>query len=380
MKWPGIAFSYPKEVILVKITCIAWLVAKIMSYKVWISDRYFPVAPIFDFLSLPNQLHLILYVLSLIGIGAITLFPSKKILLVSVIVIELFSCLLDYMRWQPWEYQYLLTLIFFLFAKDRKQFLSLLTFLLAATYIFSGIHKFSGSFLYTFWDRIILYRLLGLSYNELMNPLIHYSGLTLSVIEVAIGVGILFFRTGKYFAPLAIIMHLIIVLFFGPSGLNYNIIIFPWNLAMIALVGVLFYKNTVPNFSLSFFKSRFNVATFLLVGIMPVLCFFGRWDDYLSFNLYSGNIKTLVVCVKDVEGYPELKPYRSTQRSSMYCDDAYLINTTTWALDELKVPVYPEERVFKILQDRFNKKYPNVKNTFVYYCYPYQNENIKEVP
>ena len=380
MKWSGITVSYPKEVVLVKITCIAWLIAKIISFKVWTADRYFPVAPVFDFLSFPNQFHLILYALSLIGIASIMLFPNKKIILGVVIVIELFSCLLDYMRWQPWEYQYLLTLIFFLFAKDRKQFLSLLTFLLAATYIFSGIHKFSGSFLHSFWDNFVLYRLLGLSYGAAMNPLIHYPGLILSVIEVGIGIGMLFFRPKKYFALLAMMMHLFIILIFGPSGLNYNIIIFPWNLAMMALVGVVFCKNVAPNFSLSFFRSKFNTAVFLLIGILPMLCFFGRWDDYLSFNLYSGNIKTLVICVDDVQGYPELEQYQSTYKNKRYCDDRYSINTTIWALDELKVAVYPEERVFKILQERFNQKYPSVKNTFVYYRYPYQNENIKEVP
>ena len=379
MKWRGITVFYPKEVILIKITCIAWLIAKIISFKVWTTDRYFPVAPVFDFLSFPNEFHLFLFALSLIGITSILFFPNKKILLIGVIIIELFSCSLDYMRWQPWEYQYLLTLFFFLLTKDKKQFLSLLTFLLASTYIFSGIHKFSGSFLYTFWDKIVLYRLFGLSYNEFMNPLYHYSGLVLSVVEVAIGLGILFVRTRKYFALLAIIMHLIIVLIFGPSGLNFNIIIFPWNLAMIALVGVLFYKNTEPNFSLSFFRSKFNTAIFILVGVMPVLCIFGKWDDYLSFNLYSGNIKTLVVCVEDVEEYPQLKPYQSTSRSSMYCNDSYLINTTTWALDELKVPVYPEERVFRKLQESFERKYPKVKKTFVYYTYPYGNKNIRLV-
>jgi len=379
MKWPGIAFSYPKEVILVKITCIAWLIAKIISYKVWIADRYFPVAPVFDFLSLPNEFHLFLFVISLIGITSAFFFPSKKFLLLSVIIIEMLSCLLDYMRWQPWEYQYLLTFVFFFFSKDRKQFFLLLTFLLAATYIFSGIHKFSGSFLYSFWDRTILHTLLDLPYSIIKKPLVHYSGLILSAIEIFIGVGILFSRHRRYISFLAILMHLFIAILYGPFGLNYNIIIFPWNLAMIGLVLVLFYKNTQINFSLFFFKNKLNVIILLLLGVMPALSLFGKWDDYLSFNLYSGNTRTLAICVDDVQEYPELEKHKSKGRSTKFCNNAYLINTTTWALDELKVPVYPEERVFKILHDRFNQKYPNVKNTFVYYCYPYKNENIREV-
>lgn len=283
------------------------------------------------------------------------------------------------MRWQPWEYQYLLTLIFFLFSKDRKQFLSLVGFLIAITYIFSGLHKFSGSFLYSFWDRIILNRLLDLPYSMIKNPFVHYSGLIFSVIEIFIGVGILFFRNKKYISILAILMHLFIVLLYGPVGLNYNIIIFPWNLVMIGVVLVLFYQNVAPRFTATFFSNKLNVSVLIVIGLMPVFSFIGKWDDYLSYNLYSGNTKTLSICVDVVRGYPELEQHRSKVKSSKFCDGNYLINTTTWALDELKVPVYPEERVFKIMQDRFNAKYPNVKNTFVYYCYPYENENIKEV-
>ncbi|RZK10651.1 MAG: hypothetical protein EOO46_09920 [Flavobacterium sp.] len=375
----GITFSYPKEVILIKITCVAWLVAKIISYKVWLADRYFPVAPTFDFLSLPNELHLFLFVISLLGITSVFFFPTKRILLISVVIIEILSCLLDYMRWQPWEYQYLLTLLFFLFSKDRKQFLLLLAFLMSVTYLFSGIHKFSGSFLYTFWDRIILHQLLDLPYSIIQNPVVHYSGLFLSSIEVFIGIGILFSRYRRYVCIIAILMHLFIATLYGPLGLNHNIIIFPWNLAMIALVWILLYKGEQINFSISFFKNKLNIIVLLLVGVMPALSFIGKWDDYLSFNLYSGNTRTLTICVNNVQENHELEKYRSRLKSNRFCNDAYIINTTTWALDELKVPVYPEERVFKILQEGFNHKYPNVKNTFVYYCYPYQNENIKEV-
>lgn len=379
MKWLGITFSHPKEVILIKITCIAWLIAKIISFKVWIADRDFPVVPVFDFFSLPNEFHFSLFVFSLIGITSLFFLPNKKSVLISVIAIEIASCLLDYMRWQPWEYQYLLTLLFFLFAKNRKHFFILLAFLLAATYIFSGTHKFSGSFLHSFWDNFVLYKLLGFSYSVTMNPFAHYSGLLLSIIEIAIGVGILFFSSKKYFVLLAILMHVLIALIFGPTGLNYNIIIFPWNLAMIALVGVLFYKNTEIKFTLNFFRSYLNNVTFFFVGVLPIFCFFGKWDNYLSFNLYSGNIKTLVICVEDVSKYSELKRYQSTYKNKRYCNDNYSINTTVWALDELKVAVYPEERVFEILQKQFNKKYPDIKNTFVCYWYPYKNENIRVV-
>lgn len=380
MKWPGITVSDTKAVILIKIICLVWFVAKIISFKLWIADRHFPVVPTFDFLSSPNEAHLALFIFSLIGIASIFIFPNNRKILLGFICIEIFSCLLDQMRWQPWEYQYLLTFIIFFFSKgNMKQFLLLFIFLIAVTYIFSGIHKFSGSFLYSFWDQIVLYRLLHLPYNVITDPYIHYSGLLLSIIEILIGVGFIFFRNKWFFGLLAIILHLMIILIFGPTGINYNTIILPWNIAMIVMIGVVFYKKEHLNFTFDFFKNKLNAIIFLLVGLLPILNFFDKWDSYLSFNLYSGNTKTLVICSDDAHEYPELKQYQSKTKNSNFCNNTFLINTQIWALDELKVPVYPEERIYKKIQHSFNQKYPNVKNTFVYYVYPYENKNIIEI-
>ena len=105
--------SVPAEVLLLKITCIAWLIAKLYSYKAWITDRNFPIIPTFDFFVVPSEIHTLLFVLSLICIFSLLLFPNKKTLILTLIFVEIFSCLLDQMRWQPWEYQYLITLILF---------------------------------------------------------------------------------------------------------------------------------------------------------------------------------------------------------------------------------------------------------------------------
>lgn len=370
---------YPKEVVLFKIVSIGWFIGKIISFKVWISDRYFPVIPVFNFLQFSNQVHFIIFFISLLLIGGLFFYPLKRHLVLAVIVIEFASCLLDYMRWQPWEYQYLLTLIFFLFSRNSKHFLSLVGLLIAVTYLFSGLHKFSGSFLYIFWDSIILKKIIHISDGLIKNPFVHYFGLIFPAIEIFIGVGILFFRNKKNCAILAILMHLFILLLFGPLGLNYNIIIVPWNLVMLGLVLILFYHEGFSNLTLLFFNNIRNISVLVVIVMMPILSFFGNWDDYLSFNLYSGNTKTLSICVDKIQKYPELEKRRSKLKNDIFCNGSYLIDTNTWALEELKVPVYPEERVFKIMKDRFNQKYPNIKNKFVYYNYPYQNKNINEV-
>ena len=48
---------------LAKLTCLFWLIAKILSYKLWIADRFFPIIPPFNFLLIiPNFIHTILFV------------------------------------------------------------------------------------------------------------------------------------------------------------------------------------------------------------------------------------------------------------------------------------------------------------------------------
>ena len=372
--------SVPAEVLLLKITCIAWLIAKLYSYKAWITDRNFPIIPTFDFFVVPSEIHTLLFALSLIGIATLLLFPNKKVLIVALIFVEIFSCLLDQMRWQPWEYQYLITLILFVLSKgNKKQFVVLLTFILGCTYIFSGLHKFSGGFLYNVWDKMVLDRFMKLSIERIQNPFLHYSGLVLALLELFIGFGMLFFKNKKVNYVLAIAMHLLIIIVFGPWGISHNLIIIPWNLGMIALLVVLFLEDKPIYFTASFFQNKLNVALFFVIGVLPFLSFVNKWDHYFSFNLYSGTTKTLVICVDSNINVTELDPYVFKRKYNKYCYKSYSINTMSWALKELKVPVPPQERIFKKLKRNFNTAFPNLENKSVYYWYPYKKDNIKEV-
>ncbi|WP_318640509.1 hypothetical protein [Flavobacterium ardleyense] len=136
-------------ILIIRITSAFWIFTKLFSYKVWHTDRLFPVIPPFEFLeNIPNSVHLALFFIALSGIALVGIFPKSKVILVATTAVEFSSCLLDQSRWQPWEYQYLLTFIFFFFYnKNPKQFLNYFSFLIIATYFFSGLHKLNGGFL-----------------------------------------------------------------------------------------------------------------------------------------------------------------------------------------------------------------------------------------
>src|SRR6218665_691219 len=241
-----------KTTTLIRITAIAWFFGKIMSWKLWLSDRLFPlVAPIDIFPEFSNDVHFFLLLFSLTGLLLVVVFPKKTVLILAVLLLEITSCALDQLRWQPWEYQYLLTFFFcFLYRKDVRGFIDAMSLLLIATYIFSGLHKFNPAFLSNVWDNLFLHKLFGFTD---IHPVLHYSGILLPVAEILSGIGLLFSKNKKPFVVLTLLMHAFLLMVLGPAGLHLNSVIWPWNAAMMLLVYSLFFNKEQPVFSSHYF-------------------------------------------------------------------------------------------------------------------------------
>jgi hypothetical protein len=368
-----------KEILLIKTTALFWIIAKIMSWKLWISDRLFPIIPPFNCSpNLPNEIHFVLLLTSIIGLVSIVIFTPKKEIVLFVLITELASCYLDQMRWQPWEYQYLLLFSFhFFYKKNTNQFLELVTLLLGFTYIYSGLHKFNGGFLYSVWENMILKKFLNIENYYISKIWIHYAGLLLPFVETLIGVSLILIKNKRLIAYFAIGMHVVLLIIL--IGNNQNSIVWPWNIAMILYIWILYRDNNQVQIDVHFFKNYFNITIIFLIGILPFFSFFGLWDNYLSFNLYSGNVKQLTICIKDLDKYPELKPYISNKKKSIYCQGFKEFNLNYWAFKELNVPIYPEEKTFIKLKREWETNYPNVESAFISFWYPYKKENYKEI-
>ncbi len=365
-----------KQAILIKITVSAWLIAKFMSWKLWLSDRIFPTISLTDWLVFPNEVHIILLILSLFGLTALFFYPRNFRFMGLFFIVELMGCALDQMRWQPWEYQYLLTIFFALiFRKDPRKFISCLLLLIGTTYIFSGVHKFNGGFLYSIWDKMILNNFFGFSNDFIKIPIVHYSGLLLAFFEIAIGVALLFLKNKKYVIRLAVIMHLLLLLILGPLGLNKNSIVWPWNVAMLLYVLLMFDKSLFSNI-LSLTKTKLGIFAAAVIILLPATNFIGVFPNYLSYRLYSGNNQHLYLKVNEIPEELNFIPKRQINAD----DNRYWISVSTWSLQVLNVPMYPEESAFIKFKKAWDKKFPNCETTFLIYAYPFQKENIKEIP
>ena len=144
-------------------------------------------------------------------------------------------------------------------------------------------------------------------------------------------------------------MHLSLLWLLGPFGHNYNSVVWPWNIAMILMAWIVFFRNDGAIF-LPSLRPHLGKAIALLVVLMPLFNLFGKWDDYLSASLYSGrNISAWIFIGERSSRMFESKLSQAEMLRLQEAFDGYSFDATKWSLAELNVPLYPERRVFEVV-------------------------------
>jgi len=211
-------------------------------------------------------------------------------------------------------------------------------------YFWSGLQKLNVSFAGDTFPWLIepVLKLV----NEDVRKFVLEQGWTAALVEFAIGLGLLLWPLRPLAAVLAVAMHALIL--FSLWSHRWNTIVWPWNVAMMAFVLILFVKTPRVTPLQIVWPQRFMPArlTLLLFGVLPLLSFFELWDAYLSAALYSGNTPhaRMTISAPMFAGLPA-----AAQRfvHGPNLENAYEVDITTWAFDELNVPPYPAPRVFR---------------------------------
>ena len=312
---------------LLRVTCICWIVAKLISIKVWTADRLMPTAPLFNFLdSISPDVHLLLALISIILIVSVLITNNDRVILLCLLIVESFLCCLDMSRWQPWEYQYLfIVFVCFTNYNSPKLILPAVTFILSCTYFYSGLAKLNEGFLQGTWDFMILKRFFEIDSQIVAFKPLHFAGYLIGIMELFAGLCLLFIKTRKLAAKFLIVMHCFILLLLGPLGLKYNISIWPWNLAMLAYL-YLILKNGKTILPLRVVRQGWNIAVLLCWGILPALNFMGCWDNYLSSNMYSGRSPGMNICITDTTKTLPINRFKSSNRNSDVCKSQFTID------------------------------------------------------
>ena len=334
--------------ILTRIIALACLSSIILSYKIWLSERNFPLSPVFDFLpTIIYPLDWILLSSTILCLLFIILFRNPQKAIIVFLFLSAVLGLFDINRWQPWFYQYVLmffVLSFFNYScDDTKQSQSIsviLKLMIASIYFWSGLQKLNPFFISD-------------TFPWLMEPFqienissLNYLSKSFPIIESLSGIMLLINKTKKIGLILITGMHLFILFVIGPLGHNYNPVVWPWNIAMICFCFILFYnqnKISLKEFKIAILYHSIKI-TFVLFCLFPQLNFFNLWDSYLSNNLYSGNTSSGVVIFSDSvkNNLPNyIKQYAIADSNSNF------INIKYWCMQETGVPAYPEKRNFE---------------------------------
>ena len=325
---------------------IGFLSGLLLSSKLWVSTRFFPLIPVFPGLPrIPYPLDYVYFVVLLALLVAIAISSNPRIFILVFVILVLILALLDQTRWQPWAYQYLFMLAGFGFSSWRRDDiqsqtdgLNMCRLIIATIYFYSGLQKANPHFIHEFPEFIAGMGRIAQS--------LHAFGWIAPLAEMGIGIGLLTRKFRDVAVIAAIAMHLLVLLVIGPFGRRWNYIVWPWNLAMIAFLLILFW-NTDFSFSDVLWNNRcrFQKVLLLLFGVMPLFSFVGWWDSYLSSSLYSANVTSGAILVSDAVN-SELPGYiRGYVRHVKGTNN--VLQITKWSMGELNVPPYPELRVYR---------------------------------
>ena len=319
-----------------------------LSPKLWLSSRLYPLTPVWSFnRPLGSPIDSIIFFALMALLIVVSIAPRPDVL-IAVFALLALVALQDQSRWQPWFYQYAVMLLAIALAGPKRPAAALNTccLVVAATYIWSGLAKLNPNFT-------------GDTFPWLLGPIIgawpapaqwlaRHLAFAAPLLEFGAGVGLLTRRGRPAALFCTITMHAFILMAIGPLGHSFNVVVWPWNLAMIAFLLILFFRRTDEPGPQDIIWGRgfaFQKVALILFGVMPALSSFNLWDAYLSSALYAGNKNSGVVYVSD-DVFDRLP---ASIEDHVYEDgpDRNGLDINDWSLGELNVPSYPEIRIYR---------------------------------
>jgi uncharacterized membrane protein YphA (DoxX/SURF4 family) len=330
-------FDTSKRLLYLRVTiALGTIAGMVLSHKLWLSGRFYPLTPVFPFLKpVPSPFDYILFGATLAALAASAITP-RLISIFATLAVVLAVC--DQSRLQPWFYEYFFLLLGVAFASPNACRL-----IVATTYLWSGIQKLNAGFINDVFPWMLEPFLRHLPHGA--QAVVHPLSVAAPFVELWIGIALLGrkFRTAGIVAAVA--MHIFILIALSPWGQNYNSVVWPWNIAMAAAVVILFWKSGDSVKQILWGEGPLHVAILLLFGIAPVLSLFGMWDHYLSSAMYTNNRNggTIFFSHPMLDRLPDgIADYARVETPEL---DS--IDISEWSAGELDVPPYPEVRIYK---------------------------------
>ncbi|HEX4630701.1 MAG TPA: hypothetical protein VH188_07020, partial [Chthoniobacterales bacterium] len=330
--------------LLIRVAAVAIAASFILSWKLWITSRLFPLIPVSNQLPpIPYPFDYIWFLTLLALLAAISAFARPRTLILVFLCLTVALSLWDQMRWQPWFYLYLSILaVVGLFAGWKKPAtarnqaaLDACRLTVASTYLWTGIQKLNVTFIRETWPDMASF-LPGV-WQSIVKQVPSFAILIIPLVEILVGVGLLTIRFRDRAVLLATATHGAILILLVLTG--ENVVVWPWNVAMVLFVWILFWRDQQTSArKILVGKKAFHWLVLLLFGVLPAFSFFGLWDSYLSSSIYSGStdqaaiyLSPAVLARLPTAIHPHV--WQSSQ--------PFFLDVNRWAYAELRVPINP---------------------------------------
>jgi hypothetical protein len=334
------------------------LIQLFISWKAWLPvHREFPLVPFIAGWAVRWGILLnCIFFFGMIGSCAVLLVrPFSRKAILTLLACFVLMVLEDSTRLQPWFWLYgwMLTAFIFFEKKEEQLLLFIPKLILSSVYFWSGLQKVNVHFAVEMFPWLCEFTG-GRSYVEGN----HWIALAVGCIESVSGVCLWIMPLRRLSAFIILGTHLFILLSLGPTGHNWNHVVWPWNIAFAWMVWRLFIPacrtgrresgNSVPVNAMTVRNKMYVSVVVLFVTLLPALNLAGKWDHFLSGSYYSSIVSSGVI-VLPPEAANTLPP--SSKEFQFYSkkENKLILLIDAWALDELKVPVYPEDRTHIML-------------------------------
>lgn len=311
----------------------------------WPSLREFPLAPMIPGLNWANM-GTIMYITLLVSLVLLLIRPLEKRFTILVVVLSFLLVLEDENRLQPWLYLYAFMLLSSVLSSGHsieRQALYNIFLILGLSYFWSGVQKVNLFFGIEMFPWLAEFTGQGTFLRN--HPFV---GCAIGMTEGLAGLCLFIRKLRKMAGLVIILMHSFILIALGPLGHNWNQVVWPWNICFATILSLLIWSN--PGQFKPFRPSRlsYRIVCLLVLGVFPVAGIFGHWDHFLSGGFYSCVVPEAIFYYHedDRDRIPSSSvPFQMFNRGTQ--EEFVLLDQ--WALDHLKVPVYPEMRTKKKL-------------------------------
>jgi hypothetical protein len=330
----------------------ATLLGMLSCIPLWLAAREYPLVPMTaSWPVTPPGYGPWLLGVTLFSLLAAARFFRLAIVFFLVASLYLYCC--DQNRGQPWMYMYWVMLLLNLLPEPIA--LAACRAALSLVYVWAGVQKLNGTF-FRVMPAWFVQPAIGWGWPESVVAGLR-AGVSLTPpLEMFIGAGVWFPKMRRLALAAAMVLHAASLVFLGPLGHNINLVVWPWNIAMLALLLVLFGWGEGASLRQTWGELRRSSSGALVVGLfglLPVLSFFGCWDSYFSFALYSGNVSRADLYM--TQSFRDRLPARwqmyihPVENYNPEFQLPFVFEHPRWAAAEMRVPQFPEPRDFAVM-------------------------------